>query len=170
MTRTKPTGVRLGVKGTDRLRALGGLDQPVPWAVGGPLVFVEPAAKFQASLERRVGMRSDPAPQAFARAAPERDQWALDGVALVALDFRESTVGGRTYLEACGIDRDGDLLVLASRRPLRGTAEERADLFASLLARGLRAHVPILVDAGGCALLRRRIRAAWGERAVLLDS
>jgi hypothetical protein len=114
-------------------------------------------------------MTSYLAPQSFARGTPEPDVGALHGVMLLGLAFRESTLGGRPYLEAYGIDRDGDIVVLAPRRAGRGTPEERAELFASLLARGLRAHGQILVDACGCPVLQRRILAAWGERAVLLD-
>jgi hypothetical protein len=100
---------------------------------------------------------------------PEKDEPRLDGVTLVGLAFREWTLAGQPYLEAYGIDADGEVVVVAPRRPVRGTAAERAGLFSSLLARGLRASGPILVDAAGCPLLRRRIRAAWGVRVVLLD-
>jgi hypothetical protein len=101
--------------------------------------------------------------------APEQEEPRLDAVELAALAFRESTLGGRTYLEAYGVDVDGDVVVLAPRRPGRGTADERARLFDSLLARGLSAHVPVLVDVAGCSLLQSRVRAAWGARAVLID-
>jgi hypothetical protein len=114
-------------------------------------------------------MRSNVAPLLGTTGTPEHDLPRLDGVRLVGLAFRESTLNGRTYLEAYGIDRDGDIVALAPRRPCRGTPTERAVLFASLLARGLRANGPILVDAAGCSLLQRRIQAAWGLRALLLD-
>jgi hypothetical protein len=114
-------------------------------------------------------MGSDIAPLSGTAGAPEHDEPRLDGVTLVGLAFRESTLDGRTYLEAYGIDPDGDVVVLGPSRPGRGTPSERAGLFASLLARGLRANGPILVDTAGCSLLRNRIRAAWGLRAVLLD-
>jgi hypothetical protein len=103
-------------------------------------------------------------------AAPEQEEPRLDGVTLVALAFRESTLDGRTYLEAYGIDSGGTIVVLAPRRAGHGSAAERTALFSSLLARGLRAPGPVLVDAAGCARLRNRIAAAWGPRAVLLPS
>jgi hypothetical protein len=106
----------------------------------------------------------------FGPTATEHDEPRLDGVTLVCLAFRESTLDDRTYLEAYGIDVDGSIVVLAPRRAGRGTPAERATLFASLLARGLRARGPVLVDAAGCATLRSRIAAAWGAKAVLLPS
>lgn len=98
------------------------------------------------------------------------DEPRLDGVTLVCLAFRESMLDGRTYLEAYGIDTDGAIVTLAPRRAGHGTAAERMALFAALLARGLRANGPVLVDAAGCARLRSRVAAAWGPRAVLLPS
>jgi hypothetical protein len=115
-------------------------------------------------------MRSNLAPRSFAAGGFQRDQPALDGVMLAGLAFRESMLGGRTYLEAYGVDPEGDIVVLAPRRAGAGGPAERAELFSSLLARGLRAYGSILVDACGCSVLQHRIRAAWGVRAVLLDA
>jgi hypothetical protein len=115
-------------------------------------------------------MRSNLASRSFGAGAFERDQPGLEGLTLAGLAFRESTLGGRTYLEAYGVDPQGDIVVLAPRRAGTGGPAERAELFSSLLARGLRAYGSILVDACGCAVLQHRIRAAWGVRAVLLDA
>jgi hypothetical protein len=93
----------------------------------------------------------------------------LDELTLACLAFRESRVDGRTYLEAYGVDLEGELVVLAPPRVARATAVERTALFASLLLRGLRARGTILVEHTGCEVLRRRIEAAWGARAVFLD-
>jgi hypothetical protein len=97
-----------------------------------------------------------------------QDEPRLDGVELAALAFREWSLGDRSFLEAYGIDRDGVSLGLTPSRRVAGTPVERVALFASLLARGLRSHGPVLVDAAGCAVLRRRIAAAWGSHAVFV--
>jgi hypothetical protein len=93
----------------------------------------------------------------------------LDDVMLVGLAFRESYLDGRTYLEAYGVDAEGERVALVPPRIARGTAAERVALFASLLLRGLRVRVSILVDHAGCDVLRSRIAAAWGTRAVFLE-
>jgi hypothetical protein len=108
------------------------------------------------------GTRSSATPR------PPTCESRLDDVVLAAVAVRESTFHGRTFLEAYGVDVDGAVVVLGSGYAARGTPADRVALFASLLVRGLRAHRPLVVDVAGCTVLRRRMAAAWGWRAVFV--
>jgi hypothetical protein len=86
----------------------------------------------------------------------------LDHVTLAGIAFERSVVGGRSCLEARGIDSEGCSVLLA-----RQHGSDWVALFSTLLARGLRADGPILVDAAGCPALRCHILAAWGAWRVV---
>jgi hypothetical protein len=86
----------------------------------------------------------------------------LDDVTLAGIAFEHSVVGGRSCLVARGVDSEGCSLVLA-----RQHGSDWVALFSTLLARGLRADGPILVDAAGCPALRDHILAAWGAWRVV---
>jgi hypothetical protein len=86
----------------------------------------------------------------------------LDGLRLAALAFKVVTTGPRPIAVAQGISDDGDEHLLAVRAVRCGAHAAYIQLFEDLLGRGLRASLPILVDAGGCRWLERRIEHALG--------
>ena len=67
------------------------------------------------------------------------------------------------------VDVDGARHELALHAAPSHSPCRHVQIFSELLVRGLRAPHPVVVDTGGCPLLALRVRAAFGDRAHLID-
>jgi hypothetical protein len=82
---------------------------------------------------------------------------------LAALAFKVITTGPRPLAVVQGLDVNGDEHLLAVRVARHGAHAAYLQLFEDVLRRGLQASPPLLVDAGGCRWLERRIERALGR-------
>jgi hypothetical protein len=86
----------------------------------------------------------------------------LGELRFAALAFKVVTTGQRPIAVVQGIGENGEEHLLAVRAVRRCPHAAYILLFEDALGRGLRGSHPMLVDAGGCRWLERRIEQALG--------
>ena len=112
-----------------------------------------------------------PAVPAVARVASDAELTDLADLDLTALHLGAVKRRDGTYtVFARSVDLDGRTHMLAMRVVARDVTSERLALFADLLRRGLRARRAIVVSTDRSWPVAMRVRAAFGARAVFLNT
>ena len=108
---------------------------------------------------------------ALARVASDAELTDLADLDLTALHLGAVPRRDGAYtVFARGVDLDGRTHMLAMRVVARDVTSVRLALFAELLRRGLRAQRAILVSTDRSWPVAMRVRAAFGARAVFLNT